>query len=146
MTSLAAKLVPDGLWAIVEPLLPSAPRPPYGGRQRRIPDRNCFAAIVFMARTSTPWRLVPAKEPGCGSPATAWRRLDQWAKAGVFDRLHLEVLDRLGLAGRLDWSRASVDSASVRTKRGGTTWAQIPSIVANRGPSFTSSATAAGCR
>jgi hypothetical protein len=36
----------------------------------------------------------------------------------VFDQLHLEVLDRLGLAGRLDWSRASVDSASVRAKRG----------------------------
>jgi hypothetical protein len=53
-----------------------------------------------------------------GEPATAWRRLDQWAKAGVFDRLHLKVLDRLGLAGRLDWSRARVDSASVRAKRG----------------------------
>jgi transposase len=146
MTSLVAKLVPDGLWAIVEPLLPSPPRPPYGGRQRSIPDRNCFAAIVFMARTSTPWRLVPAKELGCGSPATAWRRLDQWAKAGVFDRLHLEVLDRLGLAGRLDWSRASVDSASVRAKRGGTTWAQIPSIVASQGPSSTWSASGAACR
>jgi hypothetical protein len=53
-------------------------------------------------------------ELGCGSPATAWRRLNEWAKAGVFEQLHLEVLDRLGLAGRLDWSRASVDSASVR--------------------------------
>jgi transposase len=73
-----------------------------------------FAAIVYMARTSTPWRLLPVQELGCGSPATAWRRLNEWAKAGVFEQLHLEVLDRLGLAGRLDWSRASVDSASVR--------------------------------
>jgi transposase len=72
-----------------------------------------------MARTSTPWRLLPAQELGCGSPATAWRRLNEWATAGVFERLHLEVLDRLGRAGRLDWSRASVDSASVRAKRGG---------------------------
>jgi hypothetical protein len=39
-----------------------------------------------------------------------------WAKAGVFERLHL---DRLGEQGRVDWSRASVDSASVRAKRGG---------------------------
>ena len=45
--------------------------------------------------------------------------MNEWAKAGVFEQLHLEVLDRLGLAGRLDWSRASVDSASVRAKRGG---------------------------
>jgi hypothetical protein len=70
-------------------------------------------------------------------------RLNQWAKAGVFDQVHLEVLDRLGLAGRLDWSSASVDSASVRAKRGGTTLAQIPSIVTSQGPSSTWSATAA---
>jgi hypothetical protein len=49
----------------------------------------------------------------------------------VFDRLHLEVLDRLGEHGRLDWSQANVDTMSVRAKRGGTTWAQIPSIVAS---------------
>jgi transposase len=74
---------------------------------------------VYMARTSTPWRLLPARELSCGSPATCWRRLAEWAGAGVFDRLHLEVLDRLGEHGRLDWSRASVDTMSVRAKRGG---------------------------
>jgi transposase len=74
-----------------------------------------------MARTSTPWRLLPARELGCGSPATCWRRLSEWAKAGVFDALHLKILDQLGAAGRLDWSRASVDTMSVRAKRGGTT-------------------------
>jgi transposase len=98
-------------------LLPPPPRPWWGGRVCTIPDRNCLAVIVFMARTSTPWRLLPAQELGCGSPATAWRRLNEWANAGVFERLHSEILDRLGLAGRLDWSRASVDSASLRAKR-----------------------------
>jgi transposase len=122
MTTLVDRLVSDELWAIVEPLLPPPPRPPYGGRHRTISDRNCLAAIVYMARTSTPWRLLPAKELGCGSPATAWRRLAEWARAGVFESLHLDILDRLGLAGRLHWSRASVDSASVRAKRGGPRW------------------------
>ena len=70
MTTLADDLVPDELWAIVEPLLPAPPRPPYGGRHRTISDRACLAAIVYMARTSTPWRLLPARELGCGSPAT----------------------------------------------------------------------------
>jgi hypothetical protein len=51
----------------------------------------------------------------------------------VFDQLHLEVLDRLGEQGRLDWSRASVDTMSVRAKRGGTTWAQIRPRIARRG-------------
>jgi transposase len=119
MTTLADDLVPDELWAMVQPLLPPPPRPPYGGRRRTISDRACLAAIVFMARTSTPWRLLPAWELGCGSPATCWRRLTEWANAGVFDQLHLVVLDRLGEQDRLKWDRASVDSMSVRAKRGG---------------------------
>jgi transposase len=61
MTTLVDDLVPDELWALVKSLLPAPPRPPYGGRRRVVPDRNCFAAIVFMARTSTPWRLLPAR-------------------------------------------------------------------------------------
>jgi transposase len=69
MATLVDALVPDQLWAMVEPLLPAPPRP-YGGRHRVIADRNCFAAIVYMARTSTPWRLLPARELGCGSPST----------------------------------------------------------------------------
>jgi hypothetical protein len=36
MTILVDDLVPDELWAIVEPLLPAPPRPPYGGRHRTI--------------------------------------------------------------------------------------------------------------
>jgi transposase len=119
MTTLINDLVPDELWALVEPLLAAPPRPPYGGRHRVIPDRNCFAAIVYMARTSIPWRLLPARELGCGSPATCWRRLTEWTQAGVLDALHLTVLDQLGMAGRLDWSRASVDTMSVRARRGG---------------------------
>jgi transposase len=65
MTTLVDKLVPDQLCRLVKPLLPLPPRPPYGDRHRTIGDRNCFAAIVFMARTSTPWLLLPAKELGC---------------------------------------------------------------------------------
>jgi transposase len=146
MTTPADELVLDELWALVQPLRPAPPRPPYGGRRRTISDRACLAAIVYMARTSTPWRLLPARELGCGSPAICWRRLTEWANAGVFDQLLLEVLDRLGEQGRLDWSRASVDTMSARARRGGTTWAQIRSIVVSLGPSCIWSATAAGCR
>jgi transposase len=63
MTTLADDLVPDELWALVAPLLPAPPRPPYGGRHLTISDRAWPAAIVYMARTSTPWRLLPAREP-----------------------------------------------------------------------------------
>jgi transposase len=85
-----------------------------GGVPRRIPDRNHVAALIFMARTSTPWRLLPARELGCGSATTCWRRLDEWAKAGVFEQLQAVLLDELGEAGRVDLERVSVDSCSLR--------------------------------
>jgi hypothetical protein len=37
---------------------------------------------------------------------------------GVWQRLHQVLLDQLGRDGQLDWSRASLDSVSVRAKRG----------------------------
>jgi transposase len=86
---------------------------------RTVPDRACMAAIVFMARTSTPWALLPVGEFGCGSVTTCWRRFAEWAHAGVFERLQEVLLDELGEAGQLDWSRVSVDSFSLRAVRGG---------------------------
>jgi hypothetical protein len=144
MTTLVDTLVPDDLWVIVQPLLPPPPRPWWGGRRRTIPDRNCFAANRVHGPHVHP--LAPAPSPGAGLRLTRHRlaAADQWTTARVFERFHLEILDRLGVAGRLDWSRASVDSMTVRTKRG-TTLAQIRSIAASQGPSSTWSARGAGC-
>jgi hypothetical protein len=36
----------------------------------------------------------------------------------VWQQLHHRLLDQLGRQGQLDWSRASLDSISVRAKRG----------------------------
>ena len=102
MTSLVDRLLPDGLWQRMQPLLPPPPPRPRGGVPRRVSDRNCVAALVFMARTSTPWALLPAKELGCGSATTCWRRLDEWAKAGVFEQLQAVLLDELGAAGHAE--------------------------------------------
>jgi hypothetical protein len=55
-----------------------------------------------MARTSTPWRLLPAAELGCGSSSTVRRRLDQWPAVGVFERLRDQMLDRLGVVTVVD--------------------------------------------
>jgi hypothetical protein len=40
----------------------------------------------------------------------------------VFEGLQELLLDELGEAGRLDWSRVSVDSFSLRAVRGGPRW------------------------
>jgi transposase len=110
-------LVSDGLWKIIEPLLPPDPPREKGGRPR-IPNRNAFAGIVYVLKSGVPWRMLP-KEIRGGSGTTCWRRLRDWQKAGVWWRIHRILLDHLGRADLIDWSRASLDSASIPAKRGG---------------------------
>jgi transposase len=116
MTPTANTLVSEQLWQAIQPLLPTPPRR-YGGRPR-VDDRACRAGIIYQLRTGIPWRLLPTRQLGCGSPVTCWRRLREWQRAGVFQQLHHQLLDQLAREGRLDWSRASLDSISVRAKRG----------------------------
>jgi len=123
-------LVPDDLWAIVEPLLPPDLPKPKGGRPR-VPDRAALTGIIFVLKSGIPWEMLP-QEMGCGSSVTCWRRLRDWQQAGVWDRLHRTLLDRLGDAGRIDWERASLDSASVPAKRGARRSVPIPPIGANQ--------------
>ena len=47
-----------------------------------------------------------------------WRRLEEWQEAGVWERLHRKLLDRLGKADEIDWERASLDSSSVAAPGG----------------------------
>jgi transposase len=112
------RLISDDLWALVEPLIP-ARRPAVHGRtgRPRTSDRDVLEGIAFVLSTGIGWTKLPT-ELGYGSGWTCWRRMREWSAAGVFDRLHRAVLDQLGERGALDWSRASLDSVSVRAKRG----------------------------
>jgi transposase len=77
------------------------------------PIATAWPGIIYMTRASIPWEVLPAPELGCASYATCWRRFSDWAEAGVFETLHLVMLDRLGEQGRVDWSRLLVDSVSL---------------------------------
>lgn len=128
---MAKELVTDELWEVIEPLLPEEPpKKPKGGRPR-VPDRAALTGIVFVLKTGIPWEMLP-QEMGCGSGMTCWRRLEEWHEAGVWDRLHETLLDRLGKADEIDWERASLDSASVAAPGGGKRPARIRRIKANR--------------
>ncbi|WP_425118681.1 transposase, partial [Burkholderia gladioli] len=59
------------------------------------------------------WNHLPT-QLGFGSGATCWRRLRDWHTAGVWDRLHELLLAKLRAADQIDFSRAAVDSSSVR--------------------------------
>src|ERR1051325_77645 len=79
--------VPDGLWELVEPLLPKMTRRfRYPGR-KRIGDREALSGILFVLYTGIAWRHLPL-ELGSGSGATCRRRLDHRHRAGGGDRAH----------------------------------------------------------
>jgi transposase len=126
--------VDDLLWRTLEPLLPPRKRRPKGGHPF-CDDRACLAGILFVLRTGRPWREVPS---GLGaSGVTCWRRLRDWQAAGVWSALHEASLAKLGRSGGLDWSRASLDSTSVRAQRGAATSAPARPTEGAAAPSST---------
>ena len=127
---MAKPLVSDDLWAVIAPLIPARRRRSKAGRPP-VDDRAALSGILFVLRTGIPWEMLP-QEMGCGSGMTCWRRLRDWQEAGVWDALHRALLDRLGDADRLDWSRACLDSATVPAKKGARRPARTRQIAANR--------------
>jgi transposase len=128
---MAKPILDDKLWSIIEPLLP----PPKKRRRRNpgrkpIDNRKALSAILFILKTGLPWEHLP-QELGWGCGMTAWRRLHAWQKKGVWQRLHEALLVHLQQAGEIDWSRAIVDSSSVRAVHGGKKRVLAPRIAVN---------------
>src|SRR5678816_3291132 len=106
---MAAALLPDPLWDLVEPFLPTAPRRPKGGRPR-ISDRACLTGILFVLRSRIPWQML-TQELECGSGMTCGRRLRDWQRAdvwGLTSRCWIGSLERIRLIGReRSWTAVS---------------------------------------
>lgn len=127
---MAKELLSDELWGVLEPLLPAPPPRPKGGRCR-IANRAVLTGILFVLRSGIPWEMLPP-EMGCGSGMTCWRRLRDWQAQGVWRRIHQQLLDCLGEADQIDWTRAALDSATVPAPGGATRPGRIRRIAANR--------------
>jgi transposase len=132
---MARTLVSDELWSEIEPLLPAPREYPKGGRPP-MGDRAALTGILFVLRTGIPWEDLP-QEMNCGCGMTCWRRLRDWYAAGVWDVLHRVLLARLQAADRIDWSRAVIDSSSVRAVLGGQKPGRIRPIEARQAASIT---------
>jgi transposase len=138
-------LVSDALWERIEPLLPKMQRRfRYPGR-KRLPDRQALQGILFVLYTGIAWRHLPP-ELGFGGGSTCHRRMDEWQRAGVWEKLHAVLLSELRAAGEIEWSRAVADASHVQAKKGAPRRARARLTEAEPGRSTISSSTPAGSR
>jgi transposase len=117
------------------PLLPKVKRRfRYPGR-KRLPDRQALHGILFVLHTGIAWRHLPL-ELSFGGGSTCYRRLDEWQRAGVWERLHELLLVELHAAGEIEWARAVVDSSHVQAKKGAPRRARARLIEPETAPSI----------
>src|SRR3954465_10645769 len=137
--------VSDELWELVAPLLPTKHQRTRSPARKRLPDREALSGILFVLHTGIPWMHLP-QELGYGSGYTCWRRLDEWQRSGVWERLHALLLARLRAAGEIEWSRAVVDASHVQAKTGAPKRARARSREPEGGQSTIPSSTRPGSR
>ena len=92
----------DDQWERIKNLLPG--REGYVGVTAK--DNRLFVeAVLWLARTGSPWRDLP---PELGNWHSTYVRFARWRNAGVWDRI------ALALAGERDLARVFIDSTIVR--------------------------------
>lgn len=112
ISPLSRRLVPDEMWAQVQPLIPTPKVRPQGGGRTRVGDRAVFVAVVYVLTSGCAWRRLPVTF-GIAVP-TAYRRFVEWNGVRLWDRLYDSVQDSDDGDGLVDWSRAIRDAAEAR--------------------------------
>lgn len=100
-------ILTDRQWALMEPHCLGKPTDP--GRSGSN-NRLFVEAVLWKARTGSPWRDLPAY---FGNWNTVYRRFRDWSQAGVFERLFCAVSDEP------DMEYAMIDATIVPVHRHG---------------------------
>ena len=100
-------ILSDTQWQKMEPFCLGKPTDPgrTGGDGRLF-----LEAVLWIARTGSPWRDLP---PGFGKWNSVFRRYRDWSRAGVFERMFQAASDDP------DMEYAMIDATIVRVHRHG---------------------------
>ena len=108
--------ISDELWTKIEPLVPPAPpRDPAKTYQRKLgagrkpmPDRQAFAAMVYVLRTGIQWNALPRR---FGSSSAVHRRFQYWERAGFFRKIWQAGLAEYDGMHGIAWEWQCIDGA-----------------------------------
>ena len=112
-------LISDAVWAEVEPVLRDLKHA--AGRPPALSDRLFIEAVLYQARTGTPWRDLPEAFGDWNAVSQRFRRWEQrtlWQRLG--ERIHRSQNDRLQdlfIASTMVW--AHQHAAGPPPKNGG---------------------------
>lgn len=98
-------VISDELWKKIEPLLPGKASDP-GATGRN--NRRFVEAVLWRARTGTPWRDLPKE---FGKWNTVFKRFRRWAEAGIFESLFNAI------SGEPDLEYALIDGTIVQARQ-----------------------------
>jgi transposase len=120
ISPLSRRLVPDQMWSLVQPLIPTPKVRPQGGGRTRVGDRAVFVAVVYVLTSGCAWRRLPVTF-GIAVP-TAYRRFVEWNGVRLWDRLYDSVHGAsddgdealMTDAQLVEWTRAIRDAAEAR--------------------------------
>jgi transposase len=99
-------MINERIWKKLEKAILAA-KHSQAGAPGQMSDRAFFEALLYLNRTGTPWRDLPAE---FGAWKTIYMRFNRWAKRGVWHRLW-EELRKEPFAGARD---LLMDSTTVR--------------------------------
>lgn len=117
MRALNPRVV-DAIWVTIEPLIPvPIDDHPLGCHRPRIPDRDCFEAILFRLVTGCSWDV--AGRLGKGSETTLRTRRDSWINAGIFDSLADHAITAYDRIIGLDLTETAIDGSTHKAPCGG---------------------------
>ena len=91
--------IPDQLWNRLQPLLPTKPIQPKGGRSWT-DDRRAMDGIFYLLRTGGQWKALPRE---FGASSTVHDRYQIWRGAGVFEHWWQAGLLEYDVLKGIDW-------------------------------------------
>lgn len=107
---MARLLLTDEEWALIAGVFSE---PAATGRPRRDP-RQVLDGILWVLRTGSPWRDVPAE---FGTWKTCWRLFDAWNADGTLAEILHRLQSRFAAAGAIDEELWCIDGTTVRAAR-----------------------------
>jgi transposase len=132
---MADACMPEKWYEAVHPMLPPEQEIGSRGGRPRTPHHVVLKVIWFVLATGCRWKDVPREFGCCGE--TARTRMQDWERAGIWDRVHHLMLTMLNREKQLDLKTVVIDSTQVRAFGGGDATGPSPVDRRKKGTKFT---------